>query len=88
MRSLIYTAFLTVCTTILYAQPMNDDCLGAILIPTTTNYCSAPMEFSNVESTPDIIMPVSEGQMAITTCVWPTLATGYGFSSDQNYLDC
>ena len=37
------------------------------------------MEFSNVESTPDIIMPVSEGQMAITTCVWPDFSNGIWF---------
>ncbi|MBT8228745.1 MAG: hypothetical protein KJO50_00700, partial [Bacteroidia bacterium] len=39
----------------LMAQPVNDDCIGAINIPSIDNYCSADMEFTNEGATGDPI---------------------------------
>ena len=77
----IYLALLTsllFCTQ-LWAQPLNDDCLGAITIPTTNDFCSAPMEFSNVGATLDVINPPSAGQMAVTQCVSTDFSNGIWF---------
>ncbi|MDA8692936.1 gliding motility-associated C-terminal domain-containing protein [Saprospiraceae bacterium] len=37
----------------LSSQITNDDCFGAIDIPSVNNYCSNDQEFSNVDATPD-----------------------------------
>jgi len=63
----------------LWAQPINDDCLGAIAIPTTDNFCSDPFAFSNADATSDIINPPSEGQMAIDQCVQIDYSNGIWF---------
>ncbi len=38
--------------TTLFAQPVNDECLTAIHLPDTDNWCSAPGAYSNVNATP------------------------------------
>lgn len=43
----------------LFAQPLNDDCLGAIQISSTDNYCSEDMEFSNEFALPDVGLPTA-----------------------------
>lgn len=78
MRSL-FIICLTLVAHSLWAQPSNDDCLDAILIPTTTEYCSEPMEFTNVLSTTDIINPASAGQMGVDDCVLGNLDNGIWF---------
>ncbi len=39
--------------TFLSAQPDNDDCIGAINIPSVNNYCSGDAAFTNQDATPD-----------------------------------
>jgi len=41
----------------LFAQPLNDDCLGAINISSIDNYCSQDMEFTNLDATADVGLP-------------------------------
>jgi len=61
MRSLhIFIFLLSVATA--FAQPPNDDCLDAISIPSTDNYCSDLSEFSNVGATPDPVTPEAVNQ--------------------------
>ena len=54
MRLTFFILFLSI-SSIAWAQtpPTNDDCLSAISIPDTDNYCSADMEFNNLEASPD-----------------------------------
>ncbi len=47
------TLILCLLSTILWAQPPNDDCSGAIFIPNVSNYCSGVTQYSNVNATPD-----------------------------------
>ena len=50
MKQLLVFLFIT-CNTLLLAQPGNDDCIGAINIPSVEDYCSDNMEFTNVGAT-------------------------------------
>jgi len=64
----------------IWAQPANDDCLGAISIPSTEGYCSGQREFSNVGATSDIINPQSEGDKGTVSCVTIDYDNGIWFS--------
>lgn len=50
-------AILPFCCTQLFAQPSNDNCLGAIVLGDVSNWCSDPGEFSNANATPAAIVP-------------------------------
>ena len=77
----VYLALFTsiIFCTQLWAQPMNDDCLNAIVIPTTSEFCSGPMEFNNIGANPDLINPPSAGQMAIDQCIGIDYSNGVWF---------
>jgi len=54
---------LLICTLFLaqhvWAQPANDDCAGAINIPSIDEYCSGVLEFNNIGATADTGLPES-----------------------------
>jgi gliding motility-associated-like protein len=52
MRIFYLVLVLSVFRAIVYAQPVNDECLSAIFLDNTDNWCSAPAEFTNVGATP------------------------------------
>ena len=41
----------------LQAQPANDNCFGAVNIPSVDNYCSGDAAFTNVNANPDAVFP-------------------------------
>jgi len=63
----------------LWAQPVNDDCLGATFIPTTTEWCSQPMEFTNVGATPDAIITAALQAQVTANCVSQSFQNGIWF---------
>lgn len=74
MRSLFVFIFL-LSVTAAFAQPVNDECLDAINISSTDNFCSGPMAFSNMEATADAV-----SAQAVAQCVNINFDNGIWFS--------
>ncbi|HZV69115.1 MAG TPA: gliding motility-associated C-terminal domain-containing protein [Saprospiraceae bacterium] len=50
---IIYLVLLFVCCGIsIFAQPLNDECGSAFHLPNTTNWCSEPEAYTNINATP------------------------------------
>ena len=75
MRIFITIFFILVGSLHLFAQPSNDDCIDAISIRSTDNFCSDPMQFNNVGATAD---PVT--QEAVDACVSINFESGVWFT--------
>ena len=58
-----------------WAQPSNDECLDAIRIPSTNEYCSGAMAYNNIGAQPDPSTP-----QAVIDCVNPDFMNGVWFS--------
>ncbi len=63
---------------LLLAQPVNDECTGAINIADVTNFCSAVGAFSNVNATPT--------NLAAPIC-WPNVSNDVWFRFTANATD-
>ncbi len=53
-----FTALLIMVSISAFAQPFNDVCQAAFNIPSVNNYCSLPLEFTNVGATADPGLPL------------------------------
>ncbi|MEM7102619.1 MAG: CUB domain-containing protein [Bacteroidota bacterium] len=82
---LVLSAFFLLFSLSLIAQPPNDDCLNATMIPTTIDYCSGPQEFTNVGAT-------EQAGYGIPTQCTPPWSGGdndvwFMFTTELNVLD-
>ncbi len=76
MRLIFFILFLSI-SSVIWAQipPTNDDCLSAISIQDTDNFCSSEMEFSNSEATSD-----PSNAAALAQCVSFNFTNGVWFT--------
>ena len=65
MKRLYFLSFFIFISFISYAQPANDACPNAILIPTVVNFCSANGAGTTVASTDDV---ATSGGFGVATC--------------------
>lgn len=72
---LLFTICLISLASVLWAQPINDNCLNAISLISTDEYCSANGEYTNEGATAD----PSDAQ-AIALCVNPDFQAGVWFT--------
>lgn len=72
----IFLAFLSIN---LCAQPPNDDCLDAILIPSTNEWCSELQEFTNVDATADPEITAALQAQIVGSCVNHSFENGIWF---------